>query len=275
MNNRTDLAIEFAKEKEKEITKVEKIGSTEVFFTILPAKNEYKKKAGKYITLSVGKINKITDFSDIEKAIIKSLKFLLPDEREKILVIGLGNREITSDCIGPYTAEKIFATRHIIGEFSEKTGLSSLKSVSVLEPGVLGKTGIETYETVEAVVKKINPDAIIVIDALCANNTKNLFSVIQFTNTGISPGSGVKNSRKELSFETLGIPTVAIGVPTVVYANIIAKELNEEDITLQQELLLTPKDTDLLSHRISEIIGRALNIFLQPNTDREILLSLV
>ena len=247
----------------------------EIYFTNLQEKNEQGKKAGEYITLKVGNINALTEFCDIEKATVKSLEKLLPKKRESILLIGLGNREITSDCIGPYTAEKILATRHIIGEFSEKIGLSGLKSVSVLEPGVLGKTGIESAETVSAVVNKIKPDAVIVIDALCAKNSENLFSVIQFTNTGISPGSGVKNTRKELSYETLGVPTVAIGVPTVVQANVIAKDLTGSENVPQNDLLLTPKDTDLLSHRISEILARALNIFLQPDTDREILFSLV
>lgn len=275
MSNRTDLAIEFSKYAEEETAKTKKIGSAELFFTTVNEQNSYKKAAGKYITVRIKDINFLTDFSDIEKAICKSLEMLLPKGVENTLVIGLGNREITSDCIGPFTAEKIFATRHIMGNFCEKLGLSGLKSVAVLETGVLGKTGIESAETVGAVTEKIKPDAVIVIDALCAKNCDNLFSVIQLTNAGISPGSGVKNTRKELSFKTLGIPTVAIGVPTVVEASVIAKELSGKNNIPQKDLLLTPKDTDLLSHRISEILARALNIFLQPDTDKEVLTSLV
>ena len=126
-----------------------------------------------------------------------------------------------------------------------------------------------------AIAEKIKPDLVIIIDALCASDTKNLFSVIQLTNTGISPGSGVKNSRKELSFTTLGVPTVAIGVPTVVEAKTIVENATNFKAKSMENLLLTPKDTDLLSHRISEEIARALNCFLQPDTDREILLALV
>ena len=191
------------------------------------------------------------------------------------MVVGIGNREITSDCVGPFTCEKILATRHIVGEFSKTIGLPNLKSVSVITPSVLGKTGIESSETIKAIVEKIKPDAVIVIDALCAKKSENLFSVIQITNSGISPGSGVKNTRKELSKNTLGIPTVAIGVPTVVEASTLVNEFSKKENEKVKELLLTPKDTDLLSHRISEILAHSLNIFLQPDTDREVLLSLV
>ena len=118
-------------------------------------------------------------------------------------------------------------------------------------------------------------DAVIVIDALCASKSENLFSVIQLTNSGISPGSGVKNARKELNNNTLGVPTVAIGIPTVVEASTLVKEFSENQKKEINELLLTPKDTDLLSHRISEILAQSLNIFLQPETEREILLNLV
>ncbi len=275
MANRTDLAIEFEKKEKENITKREKIGRTEAIFTTLQAENNLNKPKGNYITLKTGNIALLSDFKDIENALILSLKKLLPRKNERVLVVGLGNREITSDCIGPFTAEKILATRHIAGDFAEKIGLKGLKSISVITPSVLGKTGIESFEIVLAIVKKIKPDAVIVIDALCANNTENLFSVIQLCDSGISPGSGVKNARKEISFNTLGVPTVAIGVPTVVEASVLAKELSGKENIPPKDLLLTPKDTDLLSHRISEILARALNLFLQPDTDREILLSLV
>ncbi len=269
MTNRTDLAIELAKTQKTDLKKVLKIGKTELFFS----ETEQNKS---YATIKFGNIDLITDFSDIENAINLCLCELLPRKRDNILVVGLGNREIISDCIGPFTCEKILATRHIVGELSEKIGLPKLKSVSVVAPSVLGKTGIESGEVIACIVNKIKPDAVIVIDALCASNTENLFSVIQLTNSGISPGSGVKNTRKELSCETLGVPTVAIGVPTVVEAGSIVKEFSSEEGKENiKSLLLTPKDTDLLSHRISEVLAKALNIFLQPETDKEVLLSLV
>lgn len=275
MNNRTDLATELEKKYINIQKKNIKIGKTSIEFTEIKEEFSNFKKGNRYISIKMGKINYITSFEDIEKAINLSLNELLPKKRENVLVVGLGNREITSDSIGPNTCEKILATRHIVGEFSKNLGIPNLKSVSTITPSVLGKTGIESSETVKAVVEKIKPDAVIVIDALCASKSENLFSVIQLTNSGISPGSGVQNARKELNFNTLGVPTVAIGVPTVVEASTIAREISQKQIEKIKELLLTPKDTDLLSHRISEILAHSLNIFLQPDTDREVLLSLV
>ncbi len=272
MNCRTDLAIEISKEGRKE---EKNIGKLRIFMTELPSDNEYAKPQGKYSTIEVGEILKIVDFSDLEKAIFYCLEMLMPKRRESVLLVGLGNREIISDCIGPFTAEKILATRHIKGEFAEKIGLEKLKSVAVFEPGVLGNTGMEAFETVESIVKKIKPDAVIVIDALCAKNHKNLFSVIQCCDSGISPGSGVKNTRKELSFKTLGVPTVAIGVPTVVEAKSLVREFCDYGQKANLDMLVTPKDVDLLSHRVSEAIATALNVFLQPEIDREIILNLV
>ena len=275
MNNRTDLATELEKKYIKIRKKREKIGKISVDFTEIKEEFSSFKKGNQYISINIGNLNYITSFEDIENAINLSLNELLPQKRESVLIVGLGNREITSDSIGPNTCEKILATRHIVGEFSRKIGIPNLKSVSTITPSVLGKTGIESSETVKAVVEKIKPDAVIVIDALCASKSENLFSVIQLTNSGISPGSGVQNSRKELNFNTLGVPTVAIGVPTVVEAATIAREFSEKQKEIIKELLLTPKDTDLLSHRISEILAHSLNIFLQPETDREVLLNLV
>ncbi|MBR6533896.1 MAG: GPR endopeptidase [Clostridia bacterium] len=275
MTARTDLAIEFQKNAEKEIIKEQNFGEIKAFFTELNDNNPYGKRKGKYATIKVGNIDLLPDFEDVEKALLFCLCELLPTFRENILVVGLGNREITSDNIGPNTASKILATRHIKGQFQAIEGFEKMKSVSVITPSVLGKTGIEASEIVSSLVKKIKPDAVIVIDALCANDTQNLFSVIQLCNSGISPGSGVKNTRKELSETTLGVPTVAIGVPTVVEAAVIAKELTGKKAEQKTDLLVTPKDADLLSLRMSEAISAALNVFLQPEIEPEIVLSLV
>ena len=275
MTHRTDLAIEFQKDEEKSLEKRQKFGDIEVIFHTLEKNNEYNKPKGKYATIKTGKIDLLTDFKAAEKAIISCLEALVGEVKNNILVVGLGNNEIISDSIGPFTTKRVLATRHIAGDFAEKIGLKNLKGVAVLTPNVLGKTGIEAAETVAAVVKEIKPQAVIVIDALCANTVENLFSVIQLTDSGISPGSGVKNSRKELSFSTLGVPTVAIGVPTVVEAKTVASELSKTNISSGLDLLLTPKETDLLCERVSELLASALNIFLQPNIDRQIILSLV
>ena len=275
MNNRTDLAIEYEKIDAESRSFTEKIGDFEIIFHELSDNNSFSKRKGKYATLKVGKIDLLPDFCVLEEAIVKTLEIMLPKDQKNVLVVGLGNNEIISDSIGPFTSSKILATRHIKTDFAEKIGLKNLKSVAVLTPNVLGKTGIEAAETVLAVVNKIKPDLVIVIDALCASTLENLFSVIQFSTSGISPGSGVKNARKELSFETLGVPTLAIGVPTVVEAKSIVKNYVNFDDGFNIDLLLTPKDTDLLCHKMSDVIARSLNIFLQPMIDKETLISLV
>lgn len=274
MKARTDLAIETTEEFLKnadEISqnekKIENITVTETEILSDIAAEKTGKEKGKYITLSFPDLEKMPDYDTLKNELKKALSSLIQNG-EKILVVGLGNSEITADSIGPKTASKLLATRHIAGEFAEQIGLSNLHSVSVLSTGVLGKTGIESAELCAAVSEKIRPTAVVVIDALAAADTNRLFRTIQLSNTGISPGSGVKNSRKELSEKTLGVPVVAVGVPTVVDALNLAKD---GDI----DLVLTPKDCDLLSHRITEILANALNIALQPEIDEEIILSLV
>lgn len=263
MNNRTDLAIETVQKG----IKVEESKDFKSYFL--------ENEKGKYYTVEFKSIEKIIDFSEIEKEIFKALENLLPERREKILIVGLGNDQITSDSIGPQTASKILATRHIVGNFAESIGLKNLKSVAVMSPNVLGKTGIEVSEIIKGAVEKVKPDAVIAIDALCSKSTDRLFSCVQLCNSGISPGSGVKNSRKELSEKTLGVPTIAIGVPTVVEAETIAFSLTGKEAKNRSELIVTPKDADLLVLKMAEFLSETLNVFLQPETPRDIILQLV
>ena len=188
---------------------------------------------------------------------------------------GLGNTDITPDAVGPLTVRQILATRHITGQFAESIGLKGLKSVSVISPGVLGQTGIETTELIKCAVDATKPDAVIVIDALAAGSAARLFRSLQLCNTGITPGSGVKNSRREISEKTLGVPVIAIGVPTVMDAESLAAELTGCETEKSADMFVTPKDVDLLCGRISEILSQALNIFLQPEIDRDIIAQLV
>ena len=263
MSIRTDLAIE----KEENPVKCEKTGDVCTYFL--------EKEGKKYYTIDFERIDKITSFCDLETAFFKALDEILPKKREKILVVGLGNTEITSDAVGPKVAKNILATRHIAGEFAKKIGLSSLKSVAVIAPNVLGKTGIEVSELLESAVKTVNPDFVIAVDALCSKSINRLFSSVQLCNSGISPGSGVKNSRKELSRKTLGVPVIAVGVPTVVDAATVALELTGEEPETDFSMIVTPKDADLLIEKVSEFLARSLNVFLQPETEREVILSLV
>ncbi len=233
------------------------------------------KPVGDYITLQFKDLMKYDASYDIEKEIISALKELLPQKTEEILVVGLGNSDITSDAIGPFVSKKILATRHIKGDFAEKIGLKGLKSVSVIAPDVLGNTGIEVLEIIKGLCEKIRPQAVIVADALAAGSIKRLFTTVQLCNTGICPGSGVKNSRKEISEKTVGVPVIAIGVPTVVDALSLSYELSGKEAEFDTDLIVTPKDADILIHKITEIIGSALNVFLQPEIEREIIHSLV
>ena len=258
---RTDLAIEnpFFEGYEKEKKKI----CEKIIFDIETEEMSQKigKPKGKYVTLQFDNLMSIENYSEIETEIIDSLNILLPEKRESILVVGIGNSDITSDSIGPLVAKKILATRHIKGKFAEQIGLSGIKGVSVIAPDVLGNTGIELIEIINGLSEKIKPDAIIVADALAAGSIKRLFTTIQLCNTGIFPGSGVKNRRKEISEKTVGVPVIAIGVPTVVDALSLSYELSGKEAVFDTDLIVTPKDADLLCHRISEIISKALNIF--------------
>lgn len=270
---RTDLAIELETDKNSNFEE-RKNGDILVSKINISSENEmnyYGKNKGNYITLCFPDTEKMLDTEPLEEEIINALSLLFPEKREKILIVGLGNTEITADSIGPITVSKILATRHIAGKFAEDLGLKGLKSVSIIAPSVLGKTGIESAELIKAVSDKIKPDAVIIIDALAAGSLTRLFKTVQLSDSGISPGSGVKNKREEISKKTLGIPVVAIGVPTVVDMGAIADEIGGKS---EFEMVLTPKDIDILSQKTSELLAHAINVFVQPDIEKEIILSL-
>lgn len=282
MAARTDLALELSEGLKEKIEGVEQSSETdgEIKITRIKITSEKGKRAinrplGDYITLEFPPLFKISDYSSLENAVIRELHRLLSEKKERILVAGLGNTDITPDAVGPFTVRQILATRHITGQFAESIGLKGLKSVSVISPGVLGQTGIETTELIKCAVDAIRPDAVIVIDALAAGSAARLFRTLQLCNTGITPGSGVKNSRREISEKTLGVPVIAIGVPTVMDADSLASELTGCETEKSADMFVTPKDVDLLCDRISEILSQALNIFLQPEIDRDIINRLV
>jgi len=255
---RTDLAIDKKEQKNAMLTLVRE-GGIKIHKTM--------GKGDKHITVSFPQPDLITDSLPLENAIGDALKELLGEKFDNLLVVGLGNGDITPDSVGPIIANSLLATRHIVGDFAERIGLKNLRSVSVIRPNVLGKTGMEAAELVESVVARIKPQAVLVIDALASNDFGRLFRTVQLTNTGIAPGSGVKNSRKELSINTLGVPTVALGVPTVV-------DVGKMGIG-SSEMVVTPKDVDILCSKVSEIIARSINVFLQPALDRDTVISLV
>ena len=199
------------------------------------------------------------------------------------LVVGLGNRDVTPDALGPHTVECLNVTRHIVREYGKYAmGEEEAHMVSAIAPGVMAQTGMETYEIIKGIVEMISPDVVFVVDALAARNTKRLNRTIQIADTGIHPGSGVGNHRNEISKDTLGVPVIAIGVPTVVDAativrdtmeNLVASLDDDNKYEMIQDLIaphlygmfVTPKDIDESIDRIGATIAAGLNIlFTKP-----------
>ena len=198
-----------------------------------------------------------------------------------VLVVGLGNREVTADALGPQVVDNLCITRHVVKEFGKAAyNCSKMNQVSSLEPGVMAKTGMETAEIIGGVVLQTKPDILIVIDALAARSTKRLNRTIQITNTGIQPGSGVGNHRNALTEEVLGIPVIAVGVPTVVDAATIVgdalKKWMDEDADDKfdsrlafaelNNMYMTGKDIDAVVKRVSYTLSEGINIAMEKNS---------
>lgn len=180
------------------------------------------------------------------------------------LIAGLGNADITPDALGPQAAARILATRHLQAELSahdpETSFLRGLRQVSVLANGVLGQTGIETAEMIRALRETVSPAFVIAIDALACSDLSRLGSTIQISDAGISPGSGVRNRRAELSERTLGIPVIAVGMPTVVDLHTVVHGMPETP----PDMMVTPRDIDRLLHRAARLIALGVNLALHP-----------
>lgn len=239
---------------------------------------------------------------EISKKLAEDIKELVPERKEEVsvLVVGLGNREVTPDALGPYVADHLHVTRHIVKEYGKYAmGKDQVYLVSAVVPGVTGQTGMETLEIVKGIVEETEPDFVVAIDALAARNSKRLNRTIQITDTGICPGSGVGNHRLALNRETLGVKVIGIGVPTVVDAVTIVNDTMENFIVAlessellksvgetlrsyneaeKQELIreliaphlngmyMTPKNIDDTIKRVSFTISEALNILFSEGT---------
>ncbi len=264
---RTDLAVESEGYVNGNIDGLEKskIYLDGVSVITISIKNEYVAKSmglkiGRYITIQAKKMFMPENIANIKNILTGQLQFFL-NGKKSVFVVGLGNRNITPDMLGPSVADKIVATRHIFGKMEKILGYENLKIVSVISPGVLGQTGIETTEIVKSISNFIKPDLLLVVDALAARGFERLGSTIQITDTGISPGSGVENKRKELSKDVLGVPVLVVGVPTVVDMYDMAKG---EEIYNKSLMLMTPKNIDLVVKRSSVIISDSINKALFP-----------
>lgn len=247
-----------------------------------------QKPVGRYVTVELPSFSEASASIDGRvEAVAEELARLLPKDGE-ILVAGLGNASITPDALGPKTAQKIFATRHIQGELARAAGLDGLRAVSVVAPGVLGQTGIETGELLCGILERTRPAAVIAVDALASRSLSRLGCTVQLSDTGISPGAGVGNHRMQLNRSTLGIPVIAAGVPTVVDALTVAVDAamqagaSEEDaeaLRAQVEprgasMVVTPREIDLLIDRAAHLLALAINMALQPTLSPEDILSL-
>lgn len=286
MQLRTDLALEareFVDEKEEGVVVKEEeqdgIKISEIKILNQKAAKKMNKPIGTYITAELAPLtDNLRDGDSKAEYIGKLIEPLLPKEGT-ILIAGIGNETITPDALGPKSADNILATRHITGELKRSLGLSGLRSVAVLAPGVLGQTGIETGELIKSVVESIKPSAVIAIDALASRSLSRLGCTIQISDAGISPGSGVGNHRLSFNKETMGIPVIGIGVPTVVDAQTLALELiPEAKLSYQQkglvsprgeQMIVTPREIDLLIERASRLVGMSLNCALHKGLSEE------
>lgn len=221
------------------------------------------KPRGTYLTLDLsGYRTAGTDaFPRAVEAVGACLDRLLPRKGREALVVGLGNRSVTPDAIGPRCADHVLVTRHLTHRDPEQFG--GFFPVAALAAGVLGTTGVESGELVEAVSRSIHPDFILAVDALAARSVHRLCTTIQIADTGITPGSGVGNARKALNRDTLGVPVIALGVPTVVDGATLAREFGGQPEQGLGEVLVTPKDVDTLVTELAKVVGYGINACLQ------------
>lgn len=287
MNLRTDLALEQreisapeetsgieCEEAQKGDTKV-----TRIEITNENGEKRLNRKKGKYITVEMKNLSLAADYSDSARIIAEELKELLPKDG-LILVAGLGNDKITPDALGPKCASLIFSTRHIGKELQKTIGFEHLRPAARVIPGVLGQNGIETVEILSGIIRQVSPAALITVDALASRRLSRLGCTVQLCNTGISPGSGVGNTRAEISPETVGIPVISIGVPTVVDAVTLACDLAGESAKDKiekdsEKMMVTPREIDLLIEHSAKLVAAAINSALQPHMDIDELMALV
>lgn len=279
MQRRTDLAMErlsglgkgpvpgvAAEEWRQEPLSVHRV-------TVLDARGEraLERPVGQYLTAQLDR-DAAWDSQwmwESSKALAALLRPLLP-ETGPVLVAGLGNRAMTCDALGPLALEHLMVTRHLIRAMPETFG--GLRPVSALAPGVVGTTGLETAELIRGAVRQAQPAAVIAIDALAARSLERLCRTFQLSDAGITPGSGACNPRQGLNRQTLGIPVIALGVPTVVEARTLALDLVPEGRLDEKNapdagMLVSPKDIDLQVAKCAKVLGYAVNLALQGDVD--------
>lgn len=295
---RTDLALEARENMEDNAEALRGVYVEEEYHeeseirvtrVVIETKNGSKamgKPIGVYITLEAPAMALPDEdyHKEISDELAKQLRQIIPgiDRELSVIVVGLGNRDVTADALGPNVVDNLTITRHMVKEYGRAAyNQKKVHMISALVPGVMAKTGMETQEIIKGVVEMTKPDIVVVIDALAARSTRRLNRTIQISNAGIHPGSGVGNHRNALTKETLGVPVIAIGVPTVVDAATIVSDAfekmmrlaGEEPLEIQDDLFtgldelynmyVTGKDVDYEIKQISHIICNALNEALE------------
>lgn len=298
MQFRTDLAMECRESAgtvQGVTSRVTRQGETEITSVVIEteeAAREMKKAPGQYVTLYQEGMFRASsgNRAALSRLLGQTLRGMLP-ERGDVLVVGLGNRHMTADALGSRVIDSLLITRHLRA-LTDETLRGRLRGVCAVAPGVLGMTGMETAEVVRGIVEHVRPAAVLAIDALAARETSRICTTIQITDTGILPGSGVGNHRLGLTRDTLHVPVMAVGVPMVVYASIIARDalglmlrdldMPPEDhrqamdslisrITAQGmgELVVTPREIDEMTGQVAGILADGINLALQPELTEE------
>ena len=306
-NFRTDLALE-RRDIYKKVNKLneidgvesteeeinEKIKLSKVKITNKNGEEAIGKPIGNYITIDVKGLkladdDEIKKISDVLSNELKEMLNIHVNKQEDILIVGLGNIYVTPDSLGPKVVNDIEVTRHIINYLPQYVE-EGTRMVSAISPGVLGTTGIETVEILKGIVDNIHPKLVIVIDALASRSIERISSTVQLSDTGIVPGAGVGNKRSEISQSTLGIPVIAIGIPTVVETAVLVNDCLNMFITKLQEeaksndylnqlkeqdnydeikealipgdfnLIVTPKEIDDLIENMTEVVAKGINL---------------
>lgn len=303
MGLRTDLAIE-AREIAQGAGELEGVTSetfqsgnvTVTRVKVINERGEQKigKPVGTYVTVEAPGLAEADDeiFNNAMEAIGSELQSMIePFGEGTVLVAGLGNAGLTPDALGPRCIKSLLVTRHIAGELKKLPGLEGLRPVAAIAPGVLGQTGVEVGEIIRALVTKVSPVAVIVVDALASRRASRLGNTVQLADTGIIPGSGVGNSRFAINKETLGVPVISMGVPTVVDAATFAIDImenagvqtnagQEDKIRASIEpggitMFVTPRMVDLLIEHAARLAGFAINRALHPSVSVEDMARLV
>lgn len=248
MSYRTDLIDEMAENKIK-AEKTESFGKIVLYF--------YSSQNESTALADFSKIHAELDKKELKKAFLSALKKFVPESAKTVLICGLGNPDITSDSFGPETVKRTAVTGHL-KDFAEKSGIRAVFSVI---PDVAGKTGFESFDKIKAAAQICKPDIILAIDSLAAGNSSRLCCCLQLSSRGITAGSGVKAHKNELSEKTLGVPVIAIGMPTVI-------EIKEKGL---KPLTVTPLDVDILIKRPARILADAINSLLLDSLDTDLL----